>query len=271
MIHLLHPQFNFFSFFNRFLAGTLITVVSLNLVQQSEKKFEGFENKIDDKVSNVDHIEIGTKSSCSSVALFFFKVDVLQSNYKKMSQHVTVLLNASPPIPNNPPTKWLSQKLKERSLYSLLQWNDYRKENFVSLIGIYDSKEWARKIQHNLCHKVRNESHWMNNNPIESEGDNLCIVNGDEGEPETIVFQIEKHEPMMVMITNKKPMVLYALIHTFWGGWGGSNICCVQEVRNYRETYQHLELEKNNTGEKYKDVYFVKEALLNHTYDPVMW
>jgi len=163
----------------------------------------------------------------------------------------------------------LDQK-QQCPVWSVVQFNDYRKEHFFQLLGVYTLQEMAYNIQYNLCRKVRDESHWMYNHPIRRKGSDLFIVNGCEDEPERVVFQIEKHNVPISM--TRDPATIYALIHAYWGGWGGLNRCHVQEMSLERNTFQEYDVEEDTTHlRKTGEVYYVKDVTLNQTYDPVMW
>ena len=134
--------------------------------------------------------------------------------------------------------------------YIVLQWNDYRKENFLSFAGGFSSFEKAVEVQIK-CLKAFQDNGWIKNirsaRPtslvfpilngsfgLEEEGGTNQVnskfiqadLTGDESE--CFMASIYKVKPQRSRdAASKEAEEVY--IETYWGGWGGANKVFVNE------------------------------------------
>ena len=140
--------------------------------------------------------------------------------------------------------------------YIVIQWNDYRKENFLSFAGGFSSFEKAVEVQikclkefqdngwiKNLVHGVPtrlvfpirdlNGSSWLEIEGGTNQVDSKFIPVGCEDERECFMASIYKVKPQRSCDTasdtaaSEEAEEVY--IETYWGGWGGLNKVFVNE------------------------------------------
>ena len=140
--------------------------------------------------------------------------------------------------------------------YIVIQWNDYRKENFLSFAGGFSSFEKAVEVQIK-CLKEFQDNGWIKNvvhgtvptslvfpirdlnrssrfsSWLETDGgtnqfDRKFILVGCEGQMECFMASIYKVNPQRSSdAASKEAEEVY--IETYWGGWGGLNKVFVNE------------------------------------------
>ena len=135
--------------------------------------------------------------------------------------------------------------------YIVLQWNDYRKENFLSFAGGFSSFEKAVEVQIK-CLKAFQDNGWIKNirsarptslvfpilnssfGRLEEEGGTNQVnskfiqadLTGDESE--RFMASIYKVKPQRSCdAASEEAEEVY--IETYWGGWGGLNKVFVNE------------------------------------------
>ena len=140
--------------------------------------------------------------------------------------------------------------------YIVIQWNDYRKENFLSFAGGFSSFEKALEVQIK-CLKEFQDNGWIKNvvhatvptrlvfpirdycsSWLEMEGgtnqvDCKFIPVGCEDEIEGFMASIYKVKPQRSCDTASDTAAAEeaeeVYIETYWGGWGGLNKVFVNE------------------------------------------
>ena len=131
----------------------------------------------------------------------------------------------------------MAEKASVDSRYVVLQWNDYRKENFLCFVGGFSSLERASSVQIR-CLQEFQEKGWISrlsrdinglyfptsvNYPIREwplePGTNIVSRKFIQcGHPEeSEAFTVDIHE--VKLLNNDVIEELY--IETFWGGWAG--------------------------------------------------
>ena len=128
--------------------------------------------------------------------------------------------------------------------FIVLQWNDYRKENFLAFLGGFSSIQKAREVQFNCLELFKNEG-WIASCSIFSRpvpslkvdvtneySKNLLersiVKAGIPDEPEDFTVDI-----FYLLHPRKKEGIDHGLeqvkVETLWGGWSGLNRCFVEE------------------------------------------
>ena len=131
--------------------------------------------------------------------------------------------------------------------YVVIQWNDYRKENFLAFLGGFASIDKAHEVQIRCLELFQNEG-WISNNrfknvkkaypistyPLASLGERLSPTNliDQKFVPTGIADEPENFTVGIFAIKSPKSTsngFFEVNVQTYWGGWGGLNSCIVEE------------------------------------------
>lgn len=128
--------------------------------------------------------------------------------------------------------------------YIVLQWNDYRKENFLAFLGGFSNIQKAREVQLRCLEGFQKEG-WIKNLPyvfgiqtcdpswsvkVGKSSKNLIerkIIGLSDEEPE--MFTVDIYYVRDPKTTKSTPELEQVKVETCWGGWGGRNACFVEK------------------------------------------
>ena len=155
-------------------------------------------------------------------------------------------------------------ELKKQKIYTILCWNDYRKEHVCTITGSYNDFNKAKESLENSTKKLHQELPSYCAYETTKKNENLNIMEFDN--EQAVIIELQQSE---LIFCYKLPKLIFLTLRTNYSGWRGSNEVEIKKVsifpledfydsntcfkhQKHVDEYHYFKIILNNPNENFK-------------------